>query len=78
MITKAIITYSDGSEATFVGEPLNLSEVPLLSSEQQVAPSEALNEAPVEESPVEESPVEAPVEAPAEDETPATEAVPAE
>lgn len=74
MITKAIITYSDGSEATFVGEPLNLSEVPLLSSEQQVAPSEA----PVEESPVEESPVEAPVEASAEDETPATEAVPAE
>lgn len=76
MITKAIISYSDGSEATFAGEPLNLSEVPLLSSEQQLAPIPApTEEAVVEAAPVE---VETPVEAPIADESAPAETAEAE
>lgn len=37
MITKAIVTYSDGTEATFTAESLDLSTIPTVSPEQQAA-----------------------------------------
>lgn len=73
MITKAILTYSDGSEATFVGEPVILTDLPLLSSEEQVAP-EASTDVPV----VEEASVETPVEEPVTDEAAPAETATAE
>jgi hypothetical protein len=91
MIVKAIITYSDATEATFVGQPLNLVEIPLLSPAQQYAlnapaPVETV-QAEVDTTPgqslpgvVDDAVVEAP-EVPIEvtpDETAPTEAAPTE
>lgn len=64
MILKATIDYSDGSSATFTGEPVDLSTLPIVSPEQQA--SEHPVEAPTAEV-VEETPVEATEEVVAEE-----------
>lgn len=47
MIIKAVITYSDAIEATFTGNPLDLTQIPLLSPNQQyVQPANDTSEAP--------------------------------